>query len=178
MPAVTDGSYLRRSRQSQHFGGHIAAFTILRHGLTADEAASLFKAPPDFAAIDFEEGSKPWAIQTRGQAGYRAPQEPSTMPHQRGGFSPPVAVIRPPAGKSLTQLDPNDWSFSDGWTLLEAPKCPANTDADGASISLPAYAATGWLRATVPGTVLTTMVDAASTPIPTTASTTSPSPKP
>jgi hypothetical protein len=141
----------------QHFGGRIASFTLMRHALTSDEVASSYKSPPDFAAITFEEGSKPWVIQTRGQAGYRAPQEPSTMPQQRGSFSPPVAIARPPVGKSLTQSDANDWAFTDGWSMIEAPKLPVETD--GARISQPTFAAANWLRATVPGTVLTTLVD-------------------
>src|SRR5208283_2311190 len=67
----------------QHFGGRIAGFTLMRREVTGDEVAALYKSPPDFAAIEFEEGSKPWAIQTRGQAGYRAPQDAATMPQQR-----------------------------------------------------------------------------------------------
>jgi hypothetical protein len=144
----------------QHFAGRIASFTLMRHALTSDEVASIYKSPPDFAAITFEEGSKPWVIQTRGQAGYRAPQEPATMPQQRGSFSPPVAIARPPLGKSLIQLDPNDWSLTDGWSMIEAPKLAASQpQADGAAISEPNFAAANWLRATVPGTVLTTLVD-------------------
>jgi archaellum component FlaF (FlaF/FlaG flagellin family) len=141
----------------QHFGGRIANFTLLRHSLTTDEVASIYKSPPDFATVEFEEGSKPWVIQTRGQAGYRAPQEPATMPQQRGSFSPPVAIARPTVGKSLTQLDPNDWAFTDGWTLIEAPKIPI--EFNDSQISLPTFPAANWLRATVPGTVLTTLVD-------------------
>jgi hypothetical protein len=144
----------------QHFGGRIAGFTLMRHTLTNDEVAARFKSPPDFAATEFEEGSKPWVLQTRGQAGYRAPQDAATMPQQRGSFSPPVAIARPPVGKSLSQLDANDWAFSDGWTMIEAPKLAASQpDADGARISLPTFAAADWLRATVPGTALTTLVD-------------------
>jgi hypothetical protein len=141
----------------QHFGGRIANFTLMRRTLRTDEIAAAYRAPPDFAAIIFEEGSKPWAIQTRGQAGYRAPQDPATMPQQRGSFSAPVAIQRPPVGTALTQLDANDWSFNDGWTMIEAPKLPI--EADGARISQASFAASGWMRATVPGTVLTTLVD-------------------
>ncbi len=144
----------------QHFGGRIAGFTLMRREVTGDEVAALYKSPPDFAAIEFEEGSKPWAIQTRGQAGYRAPQDAANMPQQRGSFSAPVAIARPPVGKSLTQSDANDWAFTDGWTMIEAPKLAASQpDADGARISQPGFDGSGWLRATVPGTVLTTLVD-------------------
>jgi hypothetical protein len=139
----------------RHFGGQIAAFTLLRRALSDSEMHQLYLARPDFSTIMFEEGSKPWPIQTRGQAGYRAPQDPATMPTSRAPFSAPVAIKRPPVGPSLTSIGPGEWTFSDGWTLREAPK----VDGDGSRISTAAYDASGWMRATVPGTVLTTLVD-------------------
>jgi hypothetical protein len=139
----------------RHFGGQIAAFTLLRHALSDSEMHQLYIARPDFSTIMFEAGSKPWPVQTRGQAGYRAPQDPATMPTSRAPFSAPVAITRPPVGPSLTQSATGEWTFSDDWTMREAPK----VDADGAQISTGAYNASGWMRATVPGTVLTTLVD-------------------
>ena len=139
----------------RHFGGQIASFTLLRHALTDSEFHQLYLARPDFSTIMFEAGSKPWPIQTRGQAGYRAPQDPATMPTSRAPFSAPVAITSPSVGPSLTQSATGEWTFSDGWTLREAPK----VDADGAHISSSAYNPSGWMRATVPGTVLTTLVD-------------------
>ena len=139
----------------RHFGGQIASFTLLRHALTDSEMQQLYIARPDFPTIMFEAGSKPWPVQTRGQAGYRAPQDPATMPTSRAPFSPAVAITRPPVGPSLTKSGDKEWTFSDGWTLREAPK----VDADGVHISMTAYNPSGWMRATVPGTVLTTLVD-------------------
>ena len=139
----------------RHFGGQIASFTVLRRALSDSENHALFLARPDFAAIQFEEGSKPWPFQTRGQAGYRAPQDPASMPKTRASFSRPVAIKRPPIGPSLTPNGAGEWTFSDGWTLREAPK----VDADGTHLSATTYNAADWMRATVPGTVLTTMVD-------------------
>ena len=138
-----------------HWGGQIASFILLRRALSDPEMHQLYLARPDFSTILFEEGSKPWPIQTRGQAGYRAPQDPATMPTSRAGFSAPIAIKRPPLGPSLTPTNPGEWTFSDGWTLREAPK----VDDDGRHIGTTAYDASGWMRATVPGTVLTTLVD-------------------
>jgi hypothetical protein len=138
-----------------HFGGQIASFTLLRHTLSDVENQLLYLARPNFAVIEFEEGSKPWPLQTRGQAGYRAPQDPATMPTSRAPFSAPVAIARPPLGPSLTSSGAGEWTFSDDWTLREEPK----VDAGGARLSTAAYNASGWMRATVPGTVLTTLVD-------------------
>ena len=140
---------------SRHFGGKIAAFTLLRRVLSDNETRQLYLAQPNFSVIQFEEGSKPWPFQTRGQAGYRAPQDPATMPHSGASFSPPVAIQRPPVGPSLTPTAAGEWTLSDGWTMREAPK----THADGAHLSTAAYDAKDWMRATVPGTVLTTMID-------------------
>ena len=89
-----------------HFGGQIAALTLLRRALSDDEMHQLYLARPNFSTIVFEEGSKPWPIQTRGQAGYRAPQDPATMPTCRAPFSAPVAIQRPPVGPSLTSTEP------------------------------------------------------------------------
>jgi beta-galactosidase/beta-glucuronidase len=139
----------------KHFGGEIAAFTLLRRALSDEEALSLYQRAPDFSLMEFEQASKPWPFQTRDQAGYRAPQDPVTLPKSKAPFSRPVAIIRPPVGDSLTPIASNEWTFSDGWTLREAPQ----VDADGAHLSSPDYPAIGWMRATVPGTVLTTMID-------------------
>ncbi len=139
----------------EHFGGRIASFTLLRRALSDQEVRKLHQTPPDFAAVNFEEGSKAWPLQTRGQAGYRGPQDASTLPVSRAPFSRPVAIKRLAAGPSLSKTAAGEWTFSDGWRLREAPK----VDAEGAALASASYAATDWMRATVPGTVLTTMID-------------------
>jgi len=144
--------------KGKHFGGQIASFTVLRQALSDAEIRKLHQSPPDFSVISFDEGSKPWPVQTRGQAGYRAPQDASTMPKSRAPLSAPVAIKRPPVGPSLRASGDSEWTFSDGWTLREASK----VDADGESLASSSYKPKGekeWMRATVPGTVLTTMVD-------------------
>ena len=139
----------------RHFGGQIASFTILRRALSDAEIRQLHENRPDFSLILFDEGSKPWPLQTRGQAGYRAPQDPSTWPRSRAPFSAPTRLKRSPVGPSLKETGPGEWTFEDGWNLREAPK----VDVDGVQLSTAGYRASGWMRATVPGTVLTTMVD-------------------
>jgi hypothetical protein len=143
------------SSAGRHFGGQIAAFTLLRQALSQPEMQDLAKRRPDFDLLRFEQGSKPWPIQTRGQAGYNAPQMPSTMPVSRAPFSAPVAIKRAPEGASLSPVETGVWTFNDGWRLREAPK----VSGDGAAISTVGYRSSDWMRATVPGTVLTTMVD-------------------
>ena len=142
--------------QGRHFSGKVASFQLLRRALTAAEARQFNQTPPDFAVLEYEEGSKPWPIQTRAWGGYRAPQPPEQMPVGRGGYSQPVALKRPPMEESLQRMGAaQTWSFADGWTLREAPKVQVT----GEQISASGFNGADWMRATVPGTVLTTMID-------------------
>jgi Exo-beta-D-glucosaminidase Ig-fold domain/Concanavalin A-like lectin/glucanases superfamily/Glycosyl hydrolases family 2/Glycosyl hydrolases family 2, sugar binding domain/Glycosyl hydrolases family 2, TIM barrel domain len=138
----------------QHFGGKIASLNLIRKALTDDEIKRLNHQPEDFSLAEFEEGSKPWPVQTRGQAGYRAPQDGATMPRSKAPFSHPVAQDLPAQRNSLEPKGDNEWTLA-GWNLTPAPK----VDAQGAAISQPGFKAKGWWAATVPGTVLTTMID-------------------
>jgi hypothetical protein len=138
-----------------HFSGKIASFTVVRKALSDAEMRDLAHNPPNYETAEFDEGSKPWPFQTRGQAGYRSPQDPSTLPKSSAPFSTPKAIKRLPVGPSLTVDRPGEWTFTDGWELQAAPKVKA----DVAQISSPTYKTVDWMRATVPGTILTTMID-------------------
>ena len=138
----------------QHFGGKIAGLTLLREALGADQIKRIHDMPPDFSMAEFEEGSKPWRVQTRGQAGYRAPQDPSTLPRSRAPI--PAAVASPAEKKEepLEETGGNEWTLG-SWKLAAAP----DIHADAAELSKPGIDTKSWMQATMPGTVLTTMVD-------------------
>src|SRR5882724_7410936 len=142
---------------SQHFGGKIASLTLLRRALEAAEVKKLSQQPPDFSLLEFEEGSKPWPVQTRAQAGYRAPQDPSTMPTSKAPFSRPVAAKSQPSQTqiALKESGANTWTLASGWTLSPAP----DVKADGPEIAQSGFNTRNWMQATIPGTVLTTMID-------------------
>ncbi len=144
---------------TQHFGGKIADFTLLRRVLAPAEVASLSATKPDFLLINFEEGSKSWPIQTRGQAGYRAPQDSATLPRSAVPFSKPIAQPLPSGSKTLEPArdneQDNEWILANNWRLEAVPKVTAT----GAEIAQPSFDSRGWMAATVPGTVLTTMID-------------------
>ena len=106
----------------QHFGGRIASLVLLRQALSAGEIKQLYEKHDDFSLSVFEEGSKNWPVQTRGQAGYRAPQEPSTMPTSRAPFSQPVARSMPAAQPALQASGANTWKIAGGWRLIAAPE--------------------------------------------------------
>jgi hypothetical protein len=138
----------------QHFGGKVAGFTIVREALSGDAMKKLAATPPDFAMIVFEEGAKPWYPQTRGQVGYRAPQDPATYPKSRAPYS--AAVAKPvPSGPALREMGANQWELAGGWMMAAAPTVKASAD----DMAKPDFATSGWLAATVPGTALTAMID-------------------
>ena len=139
----------------KHFGGKIAGLTLIQRALSADEVKRVSQQPLDFSAIEFEEGSKAWSLQTRGQAGYRAPQDGSTLPHSKAPFSKPVARSTPNHSDLQETERSNEWTLAGGWKMATAPK----VEADGDSISQTGFNTKDWWVATVPGTALTTMID-------------------
>jgi Concanavalin A-like lectin/glucanases superfamily len=138
----------------QHFAGRIAGFTLVREELSGDRIKQLASNPPPYALVEYEEGSKPWSVQTRGQAGYRAPQDPATWPKGRAPYSSPDAKPLPSGRVSLQPDGDNQWTIAGGWQMSAAPavKAPAQ------DIAKPGFDTKGWLAATVPGTALTTMI--------------------
>ena len=76
------------------------------------------------------------------------------MPRSSAPFSRPVAKT-PPSQEILQATDGGHWTLAAGWRMIAAPKITA----DGPAISQTSFNAKDWMSATVPGTVLTTMVD-------------------
>ena len=143
-----------QSGNGAHFGGSIASFTLFRRALAADEIKQLARDMPIFDALQFEEGSKSWPVQTYGQAGYRAPQDPSTLPRSKAPVSRPA--VKPVHSEDVVHaLAASRWSLAAGWQMIPAPRI----NDEGAAISQAGYKAHNWMPATVPGTALTTMID-------------------
>jgi len=140
---------------NQHFSGRLGGVTLTDHALTDAEIAALFASKPDWTLTAWDQGSKPWPVQVRQQYGYDAPQDPDTLPKSKAAFSAPKAVA-PYAGPQLIPAGDDAWEIKGGWRLIPAPTLGA---ADGAAISSPGFDTATWYAATVPGTVLTTLVD-------------------
>jgi hypothetical protein len=138
-----------------HFGGRIAALKIWREALSADQIKTMFGDRPDFSLPTYEEASPGWGVQTRGQAGMSEPQDPSTLPRSKAPFQKPVAQPLHPADLRTEMVGANPWKLHGGWRLAAAPQVKAT----GEQISTSGFNDKDWLVATVPGTVLTTMVD-------------------
>jgi hypothetical protein len=140
---------------AQHFGGRLAGWTLTRAALSESEIAKLYSTLPNFDAISYEDASKSWPLQTYQQAGYRAPQDPSTLPHSNTPFSKPVASSPSVSTHALERASDNSWLLRGSWMLASE----SQIDETPAKLSQPGYHGAGWMAATVPGTVLTTMVD-------------------
>ncbi len=153
-PPVPVASPMMPSFTGQHFGGKVAGFTVVREALTAEQIKKLAGSPPQFGLLVYEEGAKPWPVQTRGQAGYRAPQDPATYPKSRAPY--PAAVAKPlPKGPEIVTDGDNQWTLAGGWKMAAAPTVTANA----ADVAKAGFDTKDWLVATVPGTALTTMID-------------------
>ena len=148
-PSIVDGV------TSHHFGGQICGLRVYSEKLTAEQVKAMADAPPDFTFPAYEEASPHWAVQTRAMAGQTEPQSPSTLPRGKGGIQKPVAKPLQAADLKSALAGENPWTITGGWKLAAAPQVKATGD----EISKPGFAADDWMAATVPGTVLTTMID-------------------
>jgi len=138
-----------------HFGGKVAGFTVQDGALDSTQLAALAKQPPDPALTRYADASPHWPVQVSQMAGQVTPQPPSTLPVSRAPFSAPVKKA-PADGPALASDGDARWTLG-RWQLASAPELG---DARGAALSSPSYAGGApWMAATVPGTVLTTLVD-------------------
>jgi hypothetical protein len=139
------------------FNGDVGGFSVATRVLSTEEVAHLYASPPDFDAQLREENAKPWPVQTKQQVGYQAPQEPTELPR---GAPPQKASTAPLPGARATLLSdgPDSWELAANWRLYSNGSQVLKPE-DGERISKPGFNDSEWLQATVPGTVLTTMVD-------------------
>ena len=77
------------------------------------------------------------------------------MPRGNGWVQKPVEKKLRAEDLHCQLTGANPWRLEGGWRLAAAPQVKAT----GEEISKAGFADKGWLAATVPGTVLTTMID-------------------
>jgi hypothetical protein len=155
-PAATMQLGPRKLAGTAPFGGLIAGFTAQDRALTVAELKALAATRPDPDLTVYESGSPTWPVQVRQMYGQVTPQDPWTRPRSKAPVSKPVAIA-PYAGPALRpapELGDQAWIVA-RWSLAEAPKVSEG----GPALSTPGYDAKAWYAATVPGTVLTTLVD-------------------
>ncbi|WP_348264773.1 glycoside hydrolase family 2 TIM barrel-domain containing protein [Telmatobacter sp. DSM 110680] len=138
-----------------HFGGRIALLRIYREAFSPGQVASVYATKPDFSLPTYEEATPHWAVQTHAMAGQTELQDPSTLPRGKGGIQKPSAIPLRPADLHTELTGTNPWTIRGGWKLAAAPEVKAS----GEQISRLDFSTGNWMVATVPGTVLTTMID-------------------
>ena len=87
--------------------------------------------------------------------GLTSPQDVSTLPQSAVAFQKPVHKVKLASITMLQPMQSNEWMISGGWELAEASKVIASDQ----SLFSAQYNTSNWYNATVPGTVLTTLVD-------------------
>ena len=153
-PAVNLAPQIRDPLAHEHFGGSLADFQVHEKALTPDAVRALASTRPNLDLTVFTQVGSGWPWQQRAWRGLQEPQDPWTLPKAKTPADKPVAV--PPVSSSALEKEDADdiWTLSN-WRLREEPRL---TD-DGAHISRPGYRDDSWYVATVPGTVLTTLID-------------------
>ena len=136
-----------------HFGGRIAGLTLVPSALAPAAFAEAARRPPKAELIVFAKPGQGWEWQEKQWRGLFQPQDPATLP--TGNTPPSVPVAVPPVDTApLTMLGAGRWQMG-GWRLGIGP----DVKATGETVSTGGFDAAGWFPATVPGTVLTTLVD-------------------
>src|SRR5690606_32249491 len=152
-PTLQIAPHASASPDARHFGGELAGCHVMANALDVAELSAAFRAPPAFDILNFHDVAVGWPWQTRQQVGLLAPQHPATLPRSAAPFSKPIA--KPvPKGPSLEAQDENTWRVA-GWRLAAEPTIAAEPKA----ISSIGFDASDWYAASVPGTVLTTLID-------------------
>ncbi|NII11260.1 glycoside hydrolase family 2 [Oleiagrimonas sp. C23AA] len=153
-PTIALGPQNAGESRSAHFGGLIADFTV-RDGVTGTrQLAAAAKSSPN-GLTRYAQASPHWPVQTRQMAGQTTLQAPSSLPHSKAPFSQPVRHA-PGPHPAFKASGWHTWTLGD-WQLASATQLG---DADGARLSQATYQpGKAWYLATVPGTVLTTLVN-------------------
>ncbi len=142
-----------RGEKFAHFGGQLAELTVHDTALSPQDIRGVAGSPPNFDLAVFHEVGGHWPWQVRQWRGLQEPQEPWTLPKGTAAFEKPIA--KPVVGTpELIAAGDNVWSLG-RWRLAEAPKVSGSP----AEISQSNYSDDAWYPATVPGTVLTTLID-------------------
>lgn len=138
----------------QHFGGLLAEVSLHSRFMLSPETGEVGQSSLGLDNLVFEEGSKPWPVQSHGWLGMTAPQSPATLPHSAAPLQQPRA-ISPLAGKDESTENGSVLTLRHGWQMADATAVSST----GEQIANTGFASDKWMMATVPGTVLTTLID-------------------
>jgi hypothetical protein len=136
-----------------HFGGTLVGAQADDSALDPQAVRAMVDARPDFALVQLDQVGAGWPLQKSANIGLTHQQPAWTLPQGKGPDKKPVAKPVPDV-PALQAIGQDRWQVN-GWRLAAAP----DVHADGATLSRPSYDAGKWYAATVPGTVLQTLVD-------------------
>lgn len=86
--------------------------------------------------------------------GLKRPMEKEALPYSKAPLDKPERVPKVEANTVLMPIQDNVWEITQGWELAEADSLVQS----GGSLFSPEFNTDSWYNATVPGTVLTTLV--------------------
>lgn len=142
---------------THHFGGAISGFALDGQALDAGAVRSRYAARPDFGLIAFHHVGVGWPWQEHAWRGLLEPQPAWTLPHGKAPYDSPAIAPGTAAAvhaSPLKAMGTDSWTIG-AWKLAAAPQVTDSPE----RLSLATYSDTRWYRATVPGTVLTTLID-------------------
>jgi hypothetical protein len=141
-----------RSAGREPFRGAVASL-VLWQG-SPEQAGRMVWTKPDERLVQFENASPTWPLQVKQQMGMTGPQDQTTLPVSRAPASMATPAAKAaPGTPALAPIGENRWVIG-AWRLAAAP----DVGAASAAIAQPGFDASGWLPATVPGTILATYV--------------------
>ncbi|PCD02830.1 glycoside hydrolase family 2 [Sphingomonas spermidinifaciens] len=138
---------------TRHFSGTLIEAKVTPGAAGGREVAAMVAARPQFDLVQIWRVGVGWEWQNKANTGLWRQQDPWTLPQSEVAYNPPVAKPAP-AAPQLQPTGTGRWQIN-GWQLAAAPEVKAG----GAALSRPGATTRGWHTATVPGTVLQTLVD-------------------
>ena len=136
-----------------HFGGMLVDARADDAALDPQAIKAMVDARPNFALVQFDQVGVGWPLQKSANIGLTHQQPAWTLPKGSGADERPVAKPIPKLPVLLPETQ-DRWQVN-GWRMAAAP----DVKADGATLSRAGYNSDRWFAATVPGTVLQTLVD-------------------
>ncbi|RXZ29979.1 glycoside hydrolase family 2 [Sphingomonas desiccabilis] len=138
----------------RHFGGTLVHAAFTGTALTPERIAAAVRDRPDFDLVQIWRVGVGWEWQKQANTGLWRQQDPWTLPQARGKAITAPKMRPAETTAPLVRNADGRWTIH-GWRLAAAPEVKE----DGATLSRTARASGTWHAATVPGTVLTTLVD-------------------
>jgi Exo-beta-D-glucosaminidase Ig-fold domain/Glycosyl hydrolases family 2/Concanavalin A-like lectin/glucanases superfamily/Glycosyl hydrolases family 2, TIM barrel domain len=137
-----------------HFGGALVLASVTDSTSNGAAIARAAASPPTFDLVQMRDVGVGWPLQKQANIGLTEQQAAWLLPHAKGSVSAPVAKPLPKVDQLVASGDAR-WQINN-WQLIAGPDLGKF---DGANLSKPGIDTTDWYQATVPGTVLTTLVD-------------------